>query len=119
MERFSKYLAAVDGSNGWDTVGPLFYDAFDPDCVVITADGEYDRDGWAAMAKGLVDKGASASGFEITREEGETAYYHVTVNVPGAEPMRLTAVGTLRDGRMVRVEPVDPAAYASLVERSK
>ena len=119
MERFSKYMAAVDGANGWDTVGPLFYDAFDADCVVITADGEYDREGWAVMAKGLVDKGASVSGFEISREEGDRIYYRLSVDVPGAEALPLTATATLRDGRVLRVEPLDPSAYATLMERSR
>jgi len=119
MERFAKYMAAMDGTNDWSVIGPLYDDAIDPDCVFITADGEYDKAQWAETVRKLVDRGAIASGYEVTRAEGDTAYYEVTVAVAGEEPLHMAAKGTLREGRLVRVEPVDPAVYSSLVERSK
>lgn len=118
MEKFAKYLAAVDGSNTWAVVGPLFDAAFHPDAVIVTSDGEFDKEQWADMAKGLVDKGAVASGFKVTGQEGDSYYYDVTVTVDD-EAMHMTAKGTLEDGRLVRVEPVDPELYTALVERSK
>lgn len=117
MEKFATYLAAVDGTRGWDEVGPLFDAAFHEDCVFVTADGEFGKAQWAEMAKGLVAKGAVASGFQVTREDGDSSFYEVTVTVEG-EAMNMVAKGTLVDDQLIRVEPLDPGAYSALVERS-
>lgn len=119
MEKFAKYMAAVDGGSDWATVQPLFDDAFDPECIFVTADGEYDKQQWSEMARGLVENGAVASGFEITRREGDAAYYKLTVTVGDGEHLHMTAKGALRDGRLVRVEPVDPSVYSTMVEQSR
>ena len=118
MEKFAAYLDAIDGTGDWSVIGPLFDAAFHPDCVVVTADGEYTKQEWSQMAKRLADKGAAASGFAVTSQDGDTAYYEVTITVDDA-PMHMTAKGTLHDGRLIRVEPVDPALYSSLMEKSK
>ncbi len=118
MERFKRYLAAVDGSSDWDTVQPLFDDAFDADCIFVTADGEMTKSQWAEMAKGLVAKRAAVSDLEITPQGGDTIVYKLTVTQSGGEPMHLAARGTVKDGRLLRVEPVDPSAYSEMVHRS-
>ena len=74
MERFARYLAAVDGSNDWATIEPLFDDAFTDDCIFVTDEGEHDKTYWTGVVKGLIEKGAVASGFEVTRQEGDVAY---------------------------------------------
>ena len=119
MEKFEKYLGAFDGSRGWDEIEPLFDDLFHPDVVVVTADGELGKEEWKAMAKRLADRNAVASDLEITSEDAESAFYKVTISVEGDEPMHLTARGTFEDGRLLRVEPVDPGAYSDLVDRSR
>ena len=118
MEKFAAYMAAIDGQSDWGTIEPLFDDAIDPDCVFVTADGEYDKDQWAETVKGLIEKGAVASGFEVTSQEGDTAYYQVDITV-GGDRLHMTSKGTLKDGRLVRVEPVDPSVYSELVERGR
>ena len=55
----------------------------------------------------------------VTREDGDSFYYELDLGVPGEETMHLTAKGTLKDGRMVRVDPIDPARYSELVEHSR
>ena len=119
MEKFAAYLAAVDGTNDWATIKPLYDDAFDDDCVWITADGEHDKASWSVMVQGLVELGAVASDFEVTHQEGDVAYYQLSVTIPGEEPMNTKAKCTLKDGRLLRVEPVDPEQYSHLVETSK
>jgi hypothetical protein len=119
MEKFEAYLGAFDGSPGWAEVEPLFDDAFHPDLVVVTADGELDKDQWKAMAEGLAERGAVVSDFEVKSEDAGSAYYKVTISVEGEEPMHLTAKAALEDGRLLRVEPVDPAAYSDLVDHSR
>ena len=112
------YLAAVDGSNDWATVQPLFDDAFDAGCVFVTADGEYDKAAWMERVRALVEKGAVASGFEILRQEGDSATYKLTLTV-GGDRLSMSAVATLGDGRIARVEPIDPAVYSEMIDRSR
>ena len=119
MEKFATYLAAVDGTNDWTTVKPLYDDAFDEDCVFMTADGEHDKASWSLMVQGLLARRAVASDLEVTHQDGDVAYYQLTITVPGEEPMHTKAKGTLKDGRLIRVEPVDPQQYSNLVEMSK
>jgi hypothetical protein len=119
MEKFERYLAAVDGSTDWATVQPLFDDAFDDECVFVTADGEMNKQQWAEMAKGLVAKRSAVSDLEISAQGDDTIVYKLTVTPSGGEPMHLAAKGTVRDGRLLRVEPVDPSAYSEMVHRSQ
>ncbi len=119
MEKVIEYFTALDGTRGWDEIEPLFDDAFHPDCIFVTADGELNREQWSEMVKGLVQKGATISGFEVTGEEGGTFSYRFTMTVGEGEPLDTAAKGTLKDGRLVRVEPLDPAVYSAIVERSK
>lgn len=116
MEKFATYLAAVDGTNDWATVKPLYDDAFDADCVFVTADGEHDKASWSVMVQGLLERRAVASDFEITHQDGDLVYYQLTVTVPGEEPLHTKARGTLKDGRLVRVEPLEPEQYSTMVE---
>ena len=71
------------------------------------------------MAQGMVDKGATVSGFEVTGAEGDSVSYKLTITLGEDEPLHMAAKGTLREGRLVRVEPVDPTVYATLVERAR
>jgi len=119
MEKFEKYLAAFDGTNEWAAIWPLFDDLFHSELVVVTADGEMDKEQWASMAKGLAERRATVSGFEVTGEDGGSLYYRLTINVGDDEPLQMQAKGTVKDGQLVRVEPVDPEAYSEMVERSR
>jgi hypothetical protein len=118
MDRFATYLAAFDGTRSWAEIEPLFDDAFDPDCVFVTPEGEMNKVQWAERVKGMADKGATVSGFRITAEDGDVRYYDVTVTIDD-EPMHLTSMGTVKDGRLVRTEPVDAAVYAKMLERGR
>lgn len=119
MQKFENYLAAFDGSAVWDEVFPLFDDLFHPDLTVVTADGQMNKDEWGEIAKGLTDRGAVVSGFEITGEEDEAIVYQLTIEVGDDEPIQMQARGTIRDGQLVHVAPMDPDAYSEMVERSR
>lgn len=118
MDNFKAYLAAFGRTHDWAEIAPLFDAAFHPELVVVTADGELNKEQWAEMAKGLAAKSATVSDFHMTAEEGDSVFYGVTVTVEG-ESMQMASKGTVKDGRIVRVEPTDPATYAALVEHSK
>lgn len=118
-DKFETYLAAYDGTNDWDAIGPLFDALFHPEAVFVTADGELNKAQWAEMARNLTAKGATVSDFELTGEEADSFYYRVTINMGDDEPMHLTAKGTVREGQLALVEPIDPGAYSAMVDRSK
>ena len=117
-DKFETYLGAFDGTNDWSAISPLFDAVFHPDAVFVTADGELNKAQWAEMARNLASKGATASDFEVTGEEADSFYYTVTINV-GDEPMHMTAKGTVRDGQLALVEPIDPSVYSAMVDRAK
>lgn len=119
MEKFEEYLAAFDGSTDWASVEPLFEDAFHADCIFVTADGEFDKTQWLEMVKGLRAKGTVASDFQVNKTDGDSVYYQLTLSAGGGEPLELKAKGLLSDGRLIRVEPVDPAAYSEMVRQSE
>lgn len=117
MEKLQRYMAAFDGSTDWSTVEELFEDAFHDDAVFVLPDGELNKQQWAELSKRLRARGAVASGFEVTKSEGDSIWYEVTVTQSGEEPLHLAARGTVRDGQMIRVEPLDPSAYSAMVQR--
>ncbi len=119
MEKFKKYLAAYDGAAEWSQVQPLYDDLFHAYCVFVTAEGELNKAQWAEMTKGLAAKGAVASGFEVTGVEQDSFYYKLTIAVGEDEPLHLTAKATVKDEQLIRIEPVDPALYSTMVERSR
>jgi hypothetical protein len=43
----------------------------------------------------------------------------LTIAMGQEDPLRLSAKAALKDRKMVRVEPVDPATYSTMVQRSK
>ena len=78
-------------------------------------------------ARGAASSAPTKNLFGSSADHAVLAMYHVrqysnylfTVSVEGDDPMHLTAKGTLEDGRLLRVEPVDPAAYSDLVDHSR
>ena len=114
MHQFAKYLHAIDGTRTWSEIEPLFDDAFDASATFVTADGEVDLAHWKQMAHALVDRGTVISDFQITTSDGETAVYSLTLTAPGGDPLQMAATAQLRDGKVARVEPTDPATYSRL-----
>ena len=44
-ERLRAYFAAADGTFSWDSLKPLFDEAFHPDPETVTPDGIHSKDG--------------------------------------------------------------------------
>lgn len=118
MQKFAEYMNAVDGTRSWEEVEPLFLEAFHPDATYVTADGELDLTQWREMAQGLVDGGAVISDFEMKTADGVNAVYRLVLAAGDDAPLELAATGRFRDGRLIHVEPTDPAAYSEMVARS-
>lgn len=118
MESFAKYLAEFDGTAEWSEVRPLFDAVFHPDCTFVTAEGELNTQQWAEMAERLTERSAVVSEFAVTAEEDDSIYYSLVLAVGDDDPLKMTARGTIRDGQLIRVEPVDPDVYSTMVRRS-
>lgn len=91
---------------------------FHPDLRVVTPGGELDKGQWEETVKGLLVKGVKATDFDFAKEEGATVFYSMTLAFPEGEQLRPSSKITIKDGQVLRVEPVDPAAYSRLVEDS-
>lgn len=118
MEEFRRYFEAFSRATEWSEVQPAFNDAFHPDLHVVTPDGELNKAQWEETVKGLLVKGAKATEFEVAKEEGDKVYFSMTLTFPDGEQLYPSSKVTIKDDQVVRVEPVDPAAYSKLVENS-
>lgn len=87
--------------------------------MIVTADGELDKQQWAETVKGLTSRGAIASEYEVAGKEDDTFLYKVTIAVGDHEPLHLTSKATVKDGQIIRVEPSDPAEFTTLAGRSR
>ena len=114
-DKLRAYFAAADGTSSWDSMKPLFDEAFHPDLEMVTPDGTHSKDGWEQVAKGLSEQGAKVSDLELS-EQGDTIYYQTTITMKDGTTMKPSAKGTLKDGQLIRVEPVDPDVYSTLTK---
>ena len=71
---------------------------------------------WEETVKGLLVKGVSATGFEVAKEEGDAVFYSMALAFPDGEQLRPSSKVTIKNGRVIRVEPVDPAVYSRLAQ---
>jgi hypothetical protein len=111
-------MNTVDGTRSWEEVEPFFEAAFHPDATFETADGTLNRSEWKEIARGLVERGAVISGFELRTTDGKTAAYRLTLAVGDDAPLELAATGRFVDDLVIHVAPADPASYSELVARS-
>ena len=118
MEKFRRYFEAFSAATEWSEVQPAFNDVFHPDLRVVTPEGKLNKGQWEETVKGLLAKGVKATDSEVAKEEGDTVYYSMTLTFPEGEQLHPSSKVTIKDGQVVRVEPVDPAAYSRLVENS-
>jgi hypothetical protein len=115
-DKLGAYFASVNGTNEWDTIEPLFNAVMHDDVVFVTADGEQDKAAWMKAVQGLIAKGATASGYDVSKKEDGAFYYKVTITMSDGTVMEAASKGMVKDGMMVRVEPVDPEVYSKLSE---
>ena len=115
-EKFRRDFEAFSSATDWSEVQPAFNDAFHPDLRVVTPEGELDKGQWEETVRGLPVKGVKTTDFEVAREEGDTVYYGMTLTFPNGEQLHPSSKVTIKDGQVVRVEPVDPETYSKLVQ---
>ncbi len=115
-ERLKAYFEALDENATWDSVKPLFDDMMHQDLKVVTADGVLTKNQWEQAVKGLVAQGAKSSDIEISSDQDDTVYYRLTVTMGNGTTMQPSSKGTIKDGQIIRVEPVDPEVYSNLTK---
>ena len=116
IEKFRSYLEAFDGNTTWDSLRLLFEEIMHPDLTVVTADGTLTRDEWEQAIKGLLSKGTKASDIEIKADQDDTIYYQFKFTMSDGTTAQLSSKGTVKDGKLIHVEPVDPEVYSNLTQ---
>jgi hypothetical protein len=116
MEKFRPYFEAFSTATDWSEVRPAFNDVFHPDLLVVTPDGELNKGQWEETVKGLLVNGVKATDFVVAKEEGDTVYYGMTLTFPDGEQLHPSSKVTIKDGQVIHLEPVDPAAYSKIVQ---
>ena len=114
-ETFRTYFEAFTGDASWDDIAPHFEKLFHDDLIVVTPNGEVDKAGWAQAVKSLLDAGVRVSVGSM-RENGNTIYYSATIAKNDGTSMKPGSKGYVRDGKLVRVEPMLPTAYAKIMD---
>ena len=114
MEKLRQYFEAF-GSADWNTVGPLFEDVFHDDLVIVTADGELGKDEWRTDVQRAVAAGTKISDIEMHRDTDDTFHYSATITEGDGKVIKISSTGTIKDGKLARVQPLDPAAYSQFV----
>jgi hypothetical protein len=61
----------------------------------------------------LIKKGIKTSNCEISKKEGDAFYYKVTLTI-GDKVMEPASKGMVKDGKLIRIEPVNPGIYSNL-----
>ena len=112
-KHFRNYFAAFTGSATWDDLKPHFDLVFHEDLIVKTANGEIDRDGWEMAVKGLLASGSKGK-IDSIRFDGETLFYAGTISLDDGSTMRPLSKGTVKDGKLILVEPMNPMEYTSI-----
>ena len=113
-ERFKAYFEAFDGNATWDSMKPLFDELMHRDLKIVTADGVLTKDQWEQAVKGLLAQGAKSSDIEISSDQDDTVYYRLTVTLGNGTTMLPSSKGTIKDGQVIHIEPVDPEVYSNM-----
>ncbi len=116
QDKLTRYFDAMDGSHGWEDIAPLYDEVMHDDVVIVTADGDRTKEQWAETVRGLLAKGARVSDVEMTEPAGDEFHYKLTITV-GDTVMNPASKATIKDGRLARVEPVDPGVYSEIAAR--
>jgi hypothetical protein len=114
MKILQNYFDGINESSDWAALQPAFDAAFHPDLVILTSEGERNRQQWVEAVTALLAEGTKTSDFEVTGREGDTVFYRVTLTKQDGTKFQAFSKGFLKDGKFVRVEPVDSDAHARM-----
>lgn len=112
-QAFRAYFDAFTGSASWEELEPHFEAVFHDDLVVKTANGELDRAGWKSAVQALLASGAKGK-VDSLRRDGDKIIYAATLTKADGTEMRPLSKGTIQDGKVIRVEPMNPIEYTNI-----
>ena len=110
MDKLRTYFDAMNGTSDWSSVKPLFDDLFHDDLVVVTANGELDRDAWGNAVQGMLAAGTKVSDLTMHSHDDGTIHYYTTITETNGTVIKVSSTATLKDGKIVHVQPFDHAA---------
>ena len=108
MEKLRRYLEAFDGSAGWDTVGPLFEDLLHDDLAYVTPNGELSKDQFRPVVQNALATGIKVSDVRMHGHGDEIIHFDSKVTADDGTVTPSSSSGTIKVGKLVRVEPRDP-----------
>ena len=114
VESTKSYLEAFDGNATWDSIQPLFDEVMHPELKVVTADGILTRDEWEQAVRGMLARGMQASEIQIRADQDGTIFYQLAATMSDGTTLQPASKATAKDGKIIHIEPVDPAVYTDL-----
>ncbi len=112
---FKAYFATADGTATWDSMKPHFDWVFHDDLVVVTADGEIDRARWAAAVQKMLAAGDKISDADVHTHTDGAIHYTGTLTEGDGTVIKIDSTARIKDGKIVRIEPLDPATYSKMI----
>ena len=113
--KLRKYFDAFSGFADWDDLAQHFEDVFHDELIVATPNGHVNKIGWMEAVKALLNENASINVISM-RERGDKIYYSVTISKGDGTIVKPVSQGILKEGKLVRVEPMLPAEYAKITD---
>ena len=116
MEKIREYLKAFNRSATWDLVEPIFNELMHQDLQVVTADGVLNKAEWGQVIQGLLVRGFEASEIEVGEQQDDVIHYQMTMTMIDGTVLKPASKGTIRDGQLVRIEPIAPEVYSAITQ---
>lgn len=119
IDEFRSYFNSMDGSATWESVKPHFDAVFHDDLVVVTVNGEVDKAGWAGAVKGLIAAGVTTSDLDMHSDAEGAIHYSLTLTKNDGSAIKVASTATIKDGKVVHVEPLDPEKYTQMAATAR
>eukprot|EP00566_Odontella_aurita_P029368 CAMPEP_0113586740 /NCGR_PEP_ID=MMETSP0015_2-20120614/34470_1 /TAXON_ID=2838 /ORGANISM="Odontella" /LENGTH=145 /DNA_ID=CAMNT_0000492221 /DNA_START=113 /DNA_END=550 /DNA_ORIENTATION=+ /assembly_acc=CAM_ASM_000160 len=112
MNRLATYFSYYDGHHTWEDLRPIVEDLAHPDLSVITGKGTLNRHDFLGYVERLIGSGSTIDVVQMISVPPDGIHHTIDVyERDGGTVRRLVSVCRFRDGRMIRVEPSNPADY--------
>jgi len=117
MRLLTTYFAQFDGKTTWKEAHPFVERLFHPDLTGVTGKGEIHREDYEKSVKEFLENGGTVDMMKLEKVH-EGIRYELVFHFPDGSTDRTRTLGKFSDGRLIRVEPDDPAVYNKLLHQS-
>lgn len=107
------YFSLLDGTKTWEEVRPAAENLVAPEYILETEHHAIDRQEWLNSIESFVKCGGTVDVISLEEFPDGAVQWEVLVHNPCGSVIRMASVGTFKDGKLFRVEPlpVDLSAY--------